>query len=402
MVAGPYDARVSAPADHRTSLEGCVRAGAPLLAYRLLPGAQPDEFVRRSFLFGMTIDALRMGEGVLAETAEGRNQNGLRLARHLFEASMTALYLLKFGDRAWRLLLADDAWRRLGIQETEWNGHLAAFEEALANHGDLERAADVEYLGSPLGPWIDVQMVCWAEGRLSDDRVERLEAIPGWAWAIPADDEARTWYRDLHSGWMTLLGYGQLPEVAEAPWMDPHDPALSATRRAHLAALLSRAGSTHLPSGGSGEIDEAAASAPEFKGRLADRKRREDAARERRKVTGARTERLERGEFPPMPELCQALDRPEDHPVLYATTSWIAHPRIQAAQGNLEESAGALGAAATQGAGLDLSACWLAVYALVPMLAEVSVELSLADAVHPGLKAIGWPGPDSPEPTPAA
>ncbi|MDA2992373.1 MAG: Helicase associated domain protein, partial [Actinomycetota bacterium] len=48
--------------------------------------------------------------------------------------------------------------------------------------------------GYPLGQWAGAQRMAFSKGALSDERRQKLEALPGWAWNI-LDDQWDTWMR---------------------------------------------------------------------------------------------------------------------------------------------------------------------------------------------------------------
>ena len=65
----------------------------------------------------------------------------------------------------------------------QWEGALATLMRYVADQGHARPPQD--YLCPnefPLGRWVSEQRKRYARGRLIRDRVERLEALPGWAW----------------------------------------------------------------------------------------------------------------------------------------------------------------------------------------------------------------------------
>jgi hypothetical protein len=69
----------------------------------------------------------------------------------------------------------DDAWER-GFT------HLTIFAER-EGHGRVYRAHREN--GFPLGSWVSTQRHAYQHGTLEEDRVRRLESLPGWTWRAP-------------------------------------------------------------------------------------------------------------------------------------------------------------------------------------------------------------------------
>ncbi|WP_219415473.1 helicase associated domain-containing protein [Pseudonocardia nigra] len=67
-------------------------------------------------------------------------------------------------------------------QDMRWLQGLSALQRFVEEHGHASppRAAVME--GYRIGHWVDTQRLKYRRGRLAADRVERLEALPGWVW----------------------------------------------------------------------------------------------------------------------------------------------------------------------------------------------------------------------------
>ncbi|MFC8316370.1 Helicase associated domain protein [Gordonia sp. NPDC057258] len=104
-------------------------------------------------------------------------------------------------------LLSDEQRRRLerfpgwtldarGVWWDEGFGHL---QDYVAEHGTALLRQNTRYNGFALGPWVSNQKTRW--DTLSEDRQQRLEALPGWT----TDDRSARWE----------LGYGHLLDYVE-------------------------------------------------------------------------------------------------------------------------------------------------------------------------------------------
>lgn len=379
-------------------LEDYIAAAEPLLTLTIRTGADLREFRRQAFALGLSADAVGLAKGVVQAVDSGLVLNGLRLARHLFEVSVSLRYALHFGEPAWRQLLADDAKRRLSIFRTQWEGHREALALAIGRTGSLEAAAREDYLDSQLADWIQIQHQRYQEGRHEPKAVESLSALPGWAWPTDADAAAVAWHQGLRDAWAHLLAFGSLPSSPRdsehgrtAAWLREAYAAaerrrLAPTQMAQLLSLLDSAGIERAPVGETPDLNDWAILEPELRARLADASRR-DAEAKAKRSKGEATPLEERGVPGGLPDLCRMIGRPDEHAILYGPASWLSHPRLTAADANLCEREGRLGVGA-QPAGLGVSAAALAIASLDPLLEEGATYLGVGDAVRPTLATL--------------
>lgn len=89
-------------------------------------------------------------------------------------------------------------------RETSWDEHLEALVNFVAEHGHASVPYAYEAGGKRLGQWVVTQRHRRRNGTLRDDRVRRLDAVPGWVWdgrvdrsqqpqLFPTTDPANTW-----------------------------------------------------------------------------------------------------------------------------------------------------------------------------------------------------------------
>jgi hypothetical protein len=68
------------------------------------------------------------------------------------------------------------------VLAARWEQHLAALQQFVAREGHARvPTAHIEE-GLRLGSWVVVQRHALRKGKLADDRVRRLESVPGWLW----------------------------------------------------------------------------------------------------------------------------------------------------------------------------------------------------------------------------
>ncbi len=86
-------------------------------------------------------------------------------------------------------------------QTSRWDDTADALEAFAAEHGHCQVPADlVDRHGVAVGRWADQQRALHRRGRLSAVRAARLQALPGWSWALTAaDDGFADWLADLHA-----------------------------------------------------------------------------------------------------------------------------------------------------------------------------------------------------------
>ena len=72
----------------------------------------------------------------------------------------------------------------------QWEEGCSALEAYVAEHGDTRVAATYKTQdGIALGAWVSNQRTNKNQGKLSQERITRLEALPGWVWVVEAWEE---------------------------------------------------------------------------------------------------------------------------------------------------------------------------------------------------------------------
>lgn len=67
--------------------------------------------------------------------------------------------------------------------EHRWRKGFAALAEYAAVHGHASPTRGERFDDYPVGDWVRAQRDAWTNGRLTADRVERLQSLPGWRWS---------------------------------------------------------------------------------------------------------------------------------------------------------------------------------------------------------------------------
>ena len=63
-----------------------------------------------------------------------------------------------------------------------WNTSIAELTEFVAKHGRLPSQKAKDPAEKKLGQWVSGQRKAYKKGQMDADRIQRLEAIPGWSW----------------------------------------------------------------------------------------------------------------------------------------------------------------------------------------------------------------------------
>jgi superfamily II DNA or RNA helicase len=66
----------------------------------------------------------------------------------------------------------------------QWDDHFALLETFVAREGHARVPQDHVESRKRLGIWVGTQRGAYKKGRLSDGRIARLEALPGWSWNV--------------------------------------------------------------------------------------------------------------------------------------------------------------------------------------------------------------------------
>jgi hypothetical protein len=85
--------------------------------------------------------------------------------------------------------------------EADWERGFAALRQFVTREGHARISKTYVEGGYRLGAWAGVQRVAYNDGRLSDERIARLEALPGWVW------------KPLDTAWEA--GYAALKQFAD-------------------------------------------------------------------------------------------------------------------------------------------------------------------------------------------
>ena len=76
----------------------------------------------------------------------------------------------------------------------EWFGRLESYVAESRNARPPAAYSDED--GNALGGWVSFQRTHRTKGRLSDERADRLESLPGWSWD-PKEDEWNAYFDEL-------------------------------------------------------------------------------------------------------------------------------------------------------------------------------------------------------------
>ena len=87
--------------------------------------------------------------------------------------------------------------RLVGATSAVWEEWFGRLESYVAESGNARPPADYsDEDGNALGGWVSFQRTHRTKGRLSDERVERLESLPGWSWD-PKEDVWNGYFDEL-------------------------------------------------------------------------------------------------------------------------------------------------------------------------------------------------------------
>jgi superfamily II DNA or RNA helicase len=89
-------------------------------------------------------------------------------------------------DRQVALLEALDGWV-WDRHESRWDEGFRHLTEYAPEHGNTLIAAGHDYRGYPLGDWAAIQRRDYQNGKLSAERRDRLNSVPGWVWSLEAN-----------------------------------------------------------------------------------------------------------------------------------------------------------------------------------------------------------------------
>jgi superfamily II DNA or RNA helicase len=142
-----------------------------------------------------------------------------RVERRHVTASGLKLGAWVGGTRSYRSrgkLRADRIKRLEGLPFWTWDAYESDFDDGLAalatwvdQHGHTRVPARTESNGIVLARWVSKRRSEYSSGALSQDRIERLEAIPGWIWDQRAE-EIQEWL-DALSEFVSEHGHAEVP-----------------------------------------------------------------------------------------------------------------------------------------------------------------------------------------------
>jgi hypothetical protein len=90
-----------------------------------------------------------------------------------------------------------------------WEFWFGLLERFTAEQGTARVAVDYVMHGYPLGHWASVQRGLYTKGQLSNDRQNKLESLPGWAWDV-LSDKWDLWMRLMHQ-FVAEHGHANVP-----------------------------------------------------------------------------------------------------------------------------------------------------------------------------------------------
>lgn len=108
-----------------------------------------------------------------------------------------------------------------------WDQYLVELKEFLAESGgEYPRPTGEDSKVKGLGTWVTTQRAKYAKGTMPDDRVEALEALPGWQWTVRNFDELwetrfaslKKWLSD-HDGAYPSQKSSDPDEIRLATWL---------------------------------------------------------------------------------------------------------------------------------------------------------------------------------------
>ena len=70
----------------------------------------------------------------------------------------------------------------LAGSEAAWQDGFAALEKYIAREGHARPPKVYKEDGYPLGAWVKTQCRSYKTGKLSQERIDCLVILPGWAW----------------------------------------------------------------------------------------------------------------------------------------------------------------------------------------------------------------------------
>lgn len=109
------------------------------------------------------------------------------------------------------VLTADQVLRLEALPGWVWDRHGSRWEEGyrhlldyVAKHGNTLITSTEKYRNYPLGTWAAIQRRDYQNGKLSEERHDRLEAVPGWTWSL----EATRWGEGYRRMWEYVVTQG--------------------------------------------------------------------------------------------------------------------------------------------------------------------------------------------------
>jgi hypothetical protein len=66
------------------------------------------------------------------------------------------------------------------VHDSKWQKKLRLLQEYVQDHGQLPSKES----GVPLASWCSIQRQQYSKGKLSGERQQALEKLPGWCWKV--------------------------------------------------------------------------------------------------------------------------------------------------------------------------------------------------------------------------
>lgn len=90
-----------------------------------------------------------------------------------------------------------------------WQVGLQRLQNFVKREGHAQVSPDHKEQGAPLGTWVGTQRTKRSQGKLSQERIEALQEIPGWSWD-PRSDAWEKGFRSLQA-FANRLGHARVP-----------------------------------------------------------------------------------------------------------------------------------------------------------------------------------------------
>ena len=115
----------------------------------------------------------------------------------------------QLSDERARELASESGWT-WDVRSARWDKCFAALERHTARSGSAAAPKGLVSDGVDLGQWVQSQRAAHQAGKLQSERAQRLEALPGWSWAVQED----AWERGFTAlqAFVTRKGHARIPQ----------------------------------------------------------------------------------------------------------------------------------------------------------------------------------------------